>query len=120
MKTVKAFIEGDFQGHNPGFSVYVDHEDSYLNYGILGDGDTPEQAAVDFLAAYQAMRTYFDEIGKPFAEAFFVFLEDKENFNSPYPLSLPDHILRNELLTHTHKPADQKKQTINRVPAMAL
>jgi hypothetical protein len=100
MKKVKAFVEGNYGGDNPGFSVYVDLEDTYLNYGILGDGETPELAAADFLSAYQAMKSYFDESGQPFAEAFFVFLEDKENFLSPYPLALPDYILRNELSAH--------------------
>ena len=50
MKTVTAHIECNKDGF---YSVYVPAD---LPFGLLGEGDTAEEAKQDFLAVYEAMR----------------------------------------------------------------
>ena len=45
MNKVKAFIEKTVDSS---YSVYIDLEDDTLNYGIIGEGDTVEEAIEDF------------------------------------------------------------------------
>lgn len=80
MNKVKAFIE---KGADH-FSVYVDLSDTVLNYGIHGNGHTPEQAVADFYGAYDAMKTYHREQGKPFVEAEFEIVYELSAFLSAY------------------------------------
>ena len=74
---VKAFIE---KGNDGTYGVYVDLNDCTLNYGIHGDGNTPEQAIEDFKAGYIEMKEVYKEEGINFVEAEFDFLyDDKTN-----------------------------------------
>jgi hypothetical protein len=110
MITVKAFIEGGdiaVGETRPFFSVYIDLEDDRLNYGIIGSGSSPEEAAEDFLIGYEEMKEYFAECEEPFEEAFFIFVKD---FDDPQPLNLPDHIVQNQC---KYKPAPQVARSIH-------
>jgi hypothetical protein len=96
-KKIKAFIEGGNPSKvngKPYYSVYVDLADDTLNYFIMGDGYSPEEAAADFLMCYQEMKAHFAREGEYFEEAFFEFVKD---YASPYPLELPEYILQNKL-----------------------
>ena len=73
MNKVKAFIE---QGNDGTYGVYVDLNDNTLNYGIHGNGDTPEQAIEDFKAGYVEMKEVYQEEGMNFVEADFDFMYD--------------------------------------------
>ncbi len=77
MKQIKAFIERLNDGT---FSVYVDLEESTLNYGIHGVGDTAKEAVNDFISSYEAMKKYHSKIKKPFVEAKFEYLYDTASF----------------------------------------
>ena len=75
MNKVKAFIE---QGNDRTYGVYVDLNDTTLNYGIHGNGNTPEQAIIDFKEAYIEMKDVYEEEGMNFVEADFDFQFDYE------------------------------------------
>jgi len=50
---IKAFIE---RGNDGSYGVYVDLEDNTLNYGIIGDGKTINEAIDDFNNSYKEMK----------------------------------------------------------------
>lgn len=77
MKKVKAFIERSDEG---GYSVYVDHSDNTLNYGVHGTGNTAKEAVDDFNSAYNAMKEFHRIKGKKFVEAEFSFMYDTASF----------------------------------------
>lgn len=77
MNTVKAFIE---VGTDGAYSVYVDLEDTTLNYGIHGTGDTVKEAVDDFVSAYKAMKAFHQQQGKKFVEAEFEYHYDMASF----------------------------------------
>lgn len=81
MSRVKAFIE---RGSDGTYSVYVDLEDSTLNYGIHGNGNTVKEAVEDFNSAYGAMKEFYAKKGKPFVEAEFEFKYDTASFLEYY------------------------------------
>jgi predicted RNase H-like HicB family nuclease len=81
MNKVKAFIE---RGNDGTYGVYVDLEDETLNYGIIGNGNTVEEAIEDFNAGYLEMKELFEEENKPFVEADFEFYYDTASFLSSY------------------------------------
>lgn len=81
MKTVKAFIE---KGNDGTFGVYVDLEDTTLNYGIHGEGKTAKEAIDDFMASYEDMKAIYKEEGEEFVEAYFEFHYDIPSFLSYY------------------------------------
>lgn len=80
MNRVKAFIE---RGSDGTYSVYVDLDDNTLNYGIHGNGKTVKEAA-DFNSAYEAMKEFHKQKGKPFVEAEFDFKHDTASFLEYY------------------------------------
>ena len=77
MNKVKAFIERVADGT---YSVYIDLEDDTLNYGIIGEGDTVEEAIEDFKLSYTDMKALYKEEGKEFQETTFEFLYDLPSF----------------------------------------
>jgi len=81
MNKVKAFIE---RGNDGTYSVYVDLEDKTLNYGIIGDGNTPQEAIDDFKNSYEEVKTLYKEENKPFIEAEFEFNYDMASFLAYY------------------------------------
>ncbi|HBX45085.1 helix-turn-helix domain-containing protein [Limibacterium fermenti] len=77
MRTVKAFIERSSEGD---YSVYVDHDNKTLNYGIHGMGGTARDAVDDFISAYKTMKEFYMQKGKKFVEAEFEFVYDTASF----------------------------------------
>ena len=51
-----------------------------LNYGIHGNGNTVNEAIEDFKAGYLEMKELYNEEGKHFVEAEFVFHYDTASF----------------------------------------
>ena len=85
MITVKAFIERTNTGK---YSVYSDSDDSRLNYGIIGEGSTVEEAKLDFTGCYEDMRKSYKQQRKTFIEAEFVYEFDMPSFLNYYSKAL--------------------------------
>lgn len=73
MKQVKAIIERASDGN---YSVYMD--DDNMTYLVTGTGKTKEEAIQCFKNGYNDMKKYYAEVGKPFVECEFEFVEDLE------------------------------------------
>lgn len=80
MKKVRVFIERSGDGR---YSAYMP-DDNNLEYGVNGQGNTPEEAIADFRAVYQGMKEYFSEDGRAFTEVDFAFSYDIASFLSYY------------------------------------
>jgi predicted RNase H-like HicB family nuclease len=78
---VKAFIE---RGNDGSYGVYVDLEDTTLNYGIIGDGKTVTEAIDDFHNSYKEMKDSYASENKYFEEAEFEFKYDTASFLAYY------------------------------------
>jgi len=68
---IKAFIE---RGNDGSYGVYVDLEDNTLNYGIVGDGKTINEAIDDFYNSYKEMKELYISEKKHFEEAEFEYI----------------------------------------------
>lgn len=79
MKKVTAVIE---RGGDGKYSVYVE-DDSYP-YGIIGTGETADEALSDFKAGYEEMKDYVESTGKKFEETEFSFKYDVPSFLQEY------------------------------------
>ena len=75
MKKVTAIIE---TGADHCFSIYTN--DDTLPYGVIGTGDTIAEAKEDFLAGYEEIKEVFQDAGKVFIEAEFIFRYDIPSF----------------------------------------
>jgi hypothetical protein len=78
---VKAFIE---RGNDGSYGVYIDLKDNRLNYGIIGDGKTANEAIEDFHHSYKEMKELYASENKYFEEAEFEFKYDTASFLSYY------------------------------------
>src|SRR5690554_1090722 len=78
---VTAFIE---RGNDGTYGVYIDLDDTTLNYGIHGDGATVKEAVDDFNASYDDMKAFHEKKGKEFVEAEFEFKYDVASFLQYY------------------------------------
>lgn len=76
MKTVRVFIE---RGKDGTYGAYMP-DDNNLSYGVIGDGATAADAIADFKDAYEDMKSFFKEEGKPFEEVDFSFSYDIPSF----------------------------------------
>jgi predicted RNase H-like HicB family nuclease len=81
MNTVKAFIE---RGNDGTYGVYVDLDDNSLNYGVIGEGHTVQEAIEDFKICYREMKELHEEENLPFVEAEFEFHYDTSSFLDYY------------------------------------
>ena len=81
MEKTKAFIE---RGNDGTYGVYVDLENTTLNYGIHGNGKTAKEAVDDFETAYNEMRSFYKKIDKVFVETEFEYIYDVPSFLSYY------------------------------------
>lgn len=72
MKTIKVYLYHEKDGS---YSCYMDN-DADLGYGLIGEGDTVQDAMDDWYAHYEGMRELFKEEGRPFVEADFKFAYD--------------------------------------------
>jgi len=77
MIKVKAFIE---RGNDGTYGVYVDLEEKRLNYTVIGDGETVEEAIEDFKGCYEDMRKSFERDNQYFQEVEFEFHYDTASF----------------------------------------
>ncbi|MDR1226142.1 MAG: DNA-binding protein [Prevotellaceae bacterium] len=78
---VKALIE---QGDDNRYGVYIDLDENRLNYSVIGEGDTAEEAIEDFMGGYEDMRQLFTDEEKPFQEVEFEFSYDMSSFLNHY------------------------------------
>lgn len=93
-KTVKAIVEGggllSKVNGKPNYTVRMDTGDLPLDYWIMGDGYSIEEAVRDFLIGYQEMKEAFGKRGEYFQELFF-------EFESPSKMNLPAYLIQNKL-----------------------
>lgn len=75
MKDITAIVERGVDGR---YSAYI--QDESYPYGVIGTGDSVQEAMNDFLAGYQEMKEYVESTGQPFQEAAFVFKYDIPSF----------------------------------------
>lgn len=75
MHQVTAIIE---TGLDHRIEIYSD--DDTLDYGVLGEGYSIEEAKNDFMISYEEMRECFEEQGKEFEEVEFIFRYDIPSF----------------------------------------
>ncbi len=78
---IKAFIE---RGKDGSYGVYIDLGDTTLNYGIIGDGKSANEAIDDFYNSYKEMKELYISENKPFEEAEFDFKYDTASFLAYY------------------------------------
>ena len=81
MRTIRAFIE---RGSDGTYSVYTDVAGDKMTYAVNGGGNTAKEAVDDFYGGYAAMKSYYQEVGKPFEEVEFEFHYDMASFLSYY------------------------------------
>jgi predicted RNase H-like HicB family nuclease len=119
MNKIKAFIE---RGKDGTYGVYVDLEDNTLNYGIIGDGYTVDEAIEDFNIGYLEMKELYKEEGKHFIEAEFEFHYDTASFLQYYTnyfslagLSRLTGIHQGQLSHYVNGTRNPSKQTIQKI-----
>jgi len=77
MIKVKAFIE---RGNDGTYGVYVDLDENRLNYGVIGDGKTVNEAIADFEGCYEDMKKCFEKDKQDFQEVDFEYHYDTASF----------------------------------------
>ena len=75
---VKVFIEKA----ECGYSAYI--EDSPLEFGCIGEGETVEETIKDFLGVYEGMKKSYEQEGHKAADVEFEFYYDTASFLSEY------------------------------------
>ena len=80
MVQVKVYIVREKDGS---YSMYADDK-APLNYGLVGEGKTVEEAIADWNGTYQAMKEIYAERGLDFVEAQFSFAYDVPSFLAYY------------------------------------
>lgn len=80
MEQVKAFIAREKDGT---YSIFVD-DNAPINYGLVGEGNTVEEAIADWNSTYEAMKQSYAEDNMPFVEAQFSFVYDVASFLAFY------------------------------------
>jgi len=78
MEKATAIIE---RGNDGTYGIYLKES---LQYGLIGDGATVQEAIDDFYGGYEDMREYYREIEKEFTEYEFEFEYDIASFLSYY------------------------------------
>ena len=80
MVQVKAYIAREKDGS---YSIFVD-EKAPINYGLVGEGNSVEEAIADWNGTYAAMKESYAQKGIEFVEAQFSFVFDVPSFLSYY------------------------------------
>lgn len=78
MKTTVKIERGD----DGTYGAYI--ENNTLPYGIIGEGNTANEAIEDFKNSYREMKEYYSTINKKFTESEFDFVYDLASFLSYY------------------------------------
>ena len=76
MIEIKAYISREKDGT---YSIYVD-DDAPINYGLIGEGATVEQAMDEWRRSYEEMKQSYEKDNMPFVEATFSFVYDIPSF----------------------------------------
>ncbi len=84
MKTIRVLIERASDGT---YSAYMPDENN-LPFGLMGDGNTAQEAKDDFLRSHQEMKAYYKEIGKDFPDIQYTFAFDTASFLAYYSKNL--------------------------------
>lgn len=80
MVQVKAFIAREKDGT---YSIFVDDK-APINYGLVGEGKTVEEAIAEWNNMYQAMKRSYADDNMPFVEAQFSYVYDVASFLAYY------------------------------------
>lgn len=80
MEQVKAFIAREKDGT---YSIFVDDK-APINYGLVGEGNTVEEAIAEWNRAYEEMKQSYADDNMPFVEAQFSFVYDVASFLAYY------------------------------------
>lgn len=80
MIDVTVFIE---KGTDGTYGAYIPGENPF-GFGVIGDGNSVEEAKNDFLDVYNGMVGFYKELGKPVVEARFKFKYDIPSFLNYY------------------------------------
>ena len=80
MKQVKAYIAREKDGT---YSIFVD-EKAPINYGLVGEGNTVEEAIAEWNRVYEEMKQSYADDNIPFVEAEFSFVYDVASFLAYY------------------------------------
>ncbi len=80
MEKVKVYVCKEADGT---YSCYAD-EKSNLNYGLVGEGKTVQEAINEWGNVYKAMRDSYAQDGLPFIEAEFEYTYDVPSFLAYY------------------------------------
>jgi len=79
---VDVFIEKGLDGT---YDLHLGEQTKGLTFGLLGQGDTVQEAINDFYNSRDEIKTYYKEVGKPFPEDLeFVFKYDTASFLAYY------------------------------------
>jgi hypothetical protein len=76
---VKVIIE---RGNDGSYGAYIGSNN--VSFGIIGDGETVQDAKNDFLNSYEEMKDYYAENNKNFTECEFQFQFDIASFLAYY------------------------------------
>lgn len=80
MEQVKAFIAREKDGT---YSIFVDDK-APINYGLVGEGNTVEEAIAEWNQVYEEMKQSYAKDNMPFVEAEFSFVYDVASFLAYY------------------------------------
>lgn len=80
MKQVKAYIAREKDGT---YSIFVDDK-APINYGLVGEGNTVEEAIAEWNRVYEEMKQSYADDNIPFVEAEFSFVYDVASFLAYY------------------------------------
>lgn len=80
MIQVKAFISRESDGS---YSIFVDDK-APINYGLIGEGKTVQEAIDEWNRVYAAMKESYAKDNMPFVEAEFSFTYDVPSFLAYY------------------------------------
>ena len=118
MKTAKVYIETGADGYD----IRMNGKENGLDYGLLGQGRTIEEAKADFLDAYMEMKEAYAEMGRPFAEVEFDYHYDMTSFLRQYAyifslagLSRMTGINQGQLSHYINGVSKPTEKTINRI-----
>lgn len=76
MKQVRAYVAKEANGT---YSIFV-NEDAPINYGLVGEGKTVQDAMDEWHRTYEAMKESYRAENMPFVEAQFTFAYDVPSF----------------------------------------
>ena len=80
MIQVKAYVAREKDGT---YSIFVD-DDAPINYGLIGEGKTVQEAIDEWNNVYKGMKQSYANKGIPFVEAQFRFVYDLPSFLAYY------------------------------------